>query len=88
METAINIGYGCLDNEVSFFMFVTNYFTHPRLGICSFACSLLRQGMKQIIITLETPEIQALERTGEKDMITKVNLYTAHDLFITCRMNI
>ncbi|KAG7031431.1 putative phospholipid-transporting ATPase 9 [Cucurbita argyrosperma subsp. argyrosperma] len=38
-----------------------------------FACSLLRQGMKQIIVSLETPEIQALERTGEKDMISKAS---------------
>lgn len=41
-------------------------------GICRFACSLLRQGMKQIIITLDTPEIQAVERTGEKSAITEV----------------
>lgn len=41
--------------------------------------------MKQIIISLETPEIQALERTGEKDMITKVNLYTCHDLLLTAQ---
>ncbi|KAL1569870.1 putative phospholipid-transporting ATPase 9 [Salvia divinorum] len=31
-----------------------------------YACSLLRQGMKQIIITLESPEIKALEKNGEK----------------------
>ncbi|CAI9756119.1 unnamed protein product [Fraxinus pennsylvanica] len=36
-----------------------------------YACSLLRQGMKQIIINLETPEIIALEKTGEKDAIAK-----------------
>ncbi|PIA63436.1 hypothetical protein AQUCO_00201047v1 [Aquilegia coerulea] len=36
-----------------------------------FACSLLRQGMKQIIITLETPEIKAVEKTGDKPAITK-----------------
>ncbi|KAI5353017.1 PREDICTED: putative phospholipid-transporting [Prunus dulcis] len=34
-----------------------------------FACSLLRQGMKQIIINLESPEIQALEKTGDKEAI-------------------
>ena len=37
-----------------------------------FACSLLRQDMKQIIINLETPEIHSLEKTGEKDAIAKV----------------
>ncbi|RZR71964.1 hypothetical protein BHM03_00009149 [Ensete ventricosum] len=38
----------------------------------SFACSLLRQGMKQIIITLETPEIVRLEKDGNKEAIAKV----------------
>ncbi|KAM7464399.1 hypothetical protein LguiA_032520 [Lonicera macranthoides] len=38
-----------------------------------FACSLLRQGMKQIIINLETPEIKALEKAGVKDSITKAS---------------
>ncbi|KAB2624369.1 phospholipid-transporting ATPase 9 [Pyrus ussuriensis x Pyrus communis] len=34
-----------------------------------FACSLLRQGMKQIVITLESPEIKVLEKEGEKEAI-------------------
>ncbi|EXB65552.1 Putative phospholipid-transporting ATPase 9 [Morus notabilis] len=38
-----------------------------------FACSLLRQGMKQIIINLDFPEIQALEKAGEKASITKAS---------------
>lgn len=38
----------------------------------SFACSLLRRDMKQIIINLETPEIQQLEKSGEKDAIAEV----------------
>ncbi|GAV73284.1 E1-E2_ATPase domain-containing protein/HAD domain-containing protein [Cephalotus follicularis] len=38
-----------------------------------FACSLLRQGMKQIIINLESPEIQALEKSGDQDAITKAS---------------
>lgn len=42
---------------------------------CRFASSLLRQGMKQIIINLETPEIIALEKEGEKDSIAKVKVY-------------
>ncbi|KAF8095766.1 hypothetical protein N665_0323s0032 [Sinapis alba] len=36
-----------------------------------FACSLLRREMKQIIINLETPEIQQLEKSGEKDVIAE-----------------
>ncbi|KAG6712675.1 hypothetical protein I3843_05G106800 [Carya illinoinensis] len=38
-----------------------------------FACSLLRQGMKQIIINLESPQIQALERAGDKAAISKAS---------------
>ncbi|WVZ19746.1 hypothetical protein V8G54_007068 [Vigna mungo] len=38
----------------------------------SFSCRLLRQGMKQIIIHLEIPEIQALEKVGEKMAVVKV----------------
>ncbi|XP_072958712.1 putative phospholipid-transporting ATPase 9 isoform X1 [Typha angustifolia] len=38
-----------------------------------FACSLLRQGMKQIIITLESADIIALEKGGNKDAIAKAS---------------
>ncbi|XP_041010362.1 putative phospholipid-transporting ATPase 9 [Juglans microcarpa x Juglans regia] len=38
-----------------------------------FACSLLRQGMKQIIINLESPQIQALEKAGDKAAISKAS---------------
>ncbi|XP_031494819.1 putative phospholipid-transporting ATPase 9 [Nymphaea colorata] len=38
-----------------------------------FACSLLRQGMEQIIITLDTPEIKWLEKQGDKDEIAKAS---------------
>ncbi|RVX14225.1 putative phospholipid-transporting ATPase 9 [Vitis vinifera] len=34
-----------------------------------FACSLLRQGMKQIIINSETPGIKALEKAGDKSAV-------------------
>ncbi|KAK4773904.1 hypothetical protein SAY87_028923 [Trapa incisa] len=43
-----------------------------------FACRLLRQGMKQIIITLDTPELQVLERTGEKSAIIKASKESIH----------
>ncbi|XVE67923.1 hypothetical protein DITRI_Ditri09bG0026700 [Diplodiscus trichospermus] len=39
-----------------------------------YACSLLRHGMKQIVITLELPEIEALERHGDKEAIAKASL--------------
>ncbi|GFZ16181.1 autoinhibited Ca2+/ATPase II [Actinidia rufa] len=38
-----------------------------------FACSLLRQGMKQIIINLETPKIKALEKAEDKLAIAKAS---------------
>ncbi|XWS44176.1 hypothetical protein CRYUN_Cryun15aG0021900 [Craigia yunnanensis] len=39
-----------------------------------YACSLLRRGMKQIVITLESPEIEALEKHGDKEAIAKASL--------------
>uniref|UniRef100_A0A0V0IZF0 Phospholipid-transporting ATPase n=1 Tax=Solanum chacoense TaxID=4108 RepID=A0A0V0IZF0_SOLCH len=38
-----------------------------------YACSLLRQGMNQIIITLESPDIMAVEKAGEKNAIARVS---------------
>ncbi|CAN1137756.1 Putative phospholipid-transporting ATPase 9 [Linum perenne] len=38
-----------------------------------FACSLLRQGMKQIIINLEFPELQSLETADDKAALYKVS---------------
>ncbi|GMH31210.1 hypothetical protein Nepgr_033053 [Nepenthes gracilis] len=38
-----------------------------------FACSLLRQGMKQVTINLDSPDIKTLEKTGDKDVIAKVS---------------
>ncbi|XP_062232932.1 putative phospholipid-transporting ATPase 9 isoform X2 [Phragmites australis] len=38
-----------------------------------FACSLLRQGMTQIIITLEQHDIIALEKNGDKQTIAKAS---------------
>ncbi|KAG9149640.1 hypothetical protein Leryth_022923 [Lithospermum erythrorhizon] len=38
-----------------------------------FACRLLRQDMKQIIITLDSPQIDDLEKQGDKDAIAKAS---------------
>nr|GMD25496.1 putative phospholipid-transporting ATPase 9 [Ipomoea batatas] len=38
-----------------------------------YACSLLRQGMKQIIVNLDAPEIIALEKAGDKRAIAKAS---------------
>ena len=39
----------------------------------SFACCLLRQGMKQIVISSETPKIKALEKVGDNSAVAVVN---------------
>ncbi|XP_065878714.1 probable phospholipid-transporting ATPase 8 [Euphorbia lathyris] len=39
-----------------------------------YACSLLRQEMKEIIITLDSPDIEALEKQGDKDATSKASL--------------
>ncbi|XP_015879082.2 probable phospholipid-transporting ATPase 8 [Ziziphus jujuba] len=39
-----------------------------------YACSLLRQDMKQIIITLDSPDIIALEKQGDKEAVAKASL--------------
>ncbi|KAJ8774916.1 hypothetical protein K2173_019920 [Erythroxylum novogranatense] len=39
-----------------------------------YACSLLRQGMKQIVITLDSPDIEALEKQGNKEATYKASL--------------
>ncbi|KAH9552613.1 hypothetical protein CY35_09G075500 [Sphagnum magellanicum] len=39
-----------------------------------FACSLLRQGMKQIIISLENSDVKAAEEFGDKASIAKVSV--------------
>ncbi|XP_057482222.1 probable phospholipid-transporting ATPase 8 [Actinidia eriantha] len=38
-----------------------------------YACSLLRQGMKAIVITLDSPDINALEKQGDKEAIAKAS---------------
>ncbi|XP_042500800.1 probable phospholipid-transporting ATPase 8 [Macadamia integrifolia] len=39
-----------------------------------YACSLLKEKMMQIVITLETPDIIALEKQGDKEAIAKASL--------------
>lgn len=38
-----------------------------------YACGLLRQGMKQIEISLDNPQIDAVEKQGDKEMLAKVS---------------
>uniref|UniRef100_A0A1J3JQ60 Phospholipid-transporting ATPase n=1 Tax=Noccaea caerulescens TaxID=107243 RepID=A0A1J3JQ60_NOCCA len=38
-----------------------------------YACSLLREGMQKILITLDSPEIEALEKQGDKGAVAKAS---------------
>ena len=42
--------------------------------ICSFSCSLLREGMTQIIINSEAPGFKALEKAGNESAISEVSM--------------
>lgn len=53
--------YLCCDLHIEFYCYPYRY-----------ACGLLRQGMKQIIVSLDTPEIDSLEKQGNKEAIAKV----------------
>ncbi|XP_031381202.1 probable phospholipid-transporting ATPase 8 isoform X2 [Punica granatum] len=39
-----------------------------------YACKLLRKGMRLITITLDSPEIEALEKQGDRDALAKASL--------------
>ncbi|ANM64919.1 ATPase E1-E2 type family protein / haloacid dehalogenase-like hydrolase family protein [Arabidopsis thaliana] len=38
-----------------------------------YACSLLREGMKQILVTLDSSDIEALEKQGDKEAVAKAS---------------
>ncbi|CAH8360907.1 unnamed protein product [Eruca vesicaria subsp. sativa] len=38
-----------------------------------YACSLLREGMEKIMITLDSPDIETLEKQGDKDAVAKAS---------------
>ncbi|CAF2090058.1 probable phospholipid-transporting ATPase 8 [Brassica rapa] len=38
-----------------------------------YACSLLREGMEKILITLDSPDIETLEKQGDKDAVAKAS---------------
>lgn len=78
METAVNIGYG---DSLRLIAMIFNYFLVWKDTNCSscnsyrYACSLLRQGMKQIVIKLDSPDIISLQKQGDKEAIAKVKNY-------------
>ena len=78
METAVNIGYSrkfgagiiyIIFLEDSYF----NYFNFSR-----YACKLLTEDMKQIVITLDSPDIAALEKRKDEEAIAKVQDFEVH----------
>jgi phospholipid-translocating ATPase len=74
METAINIGYVISFGSFNTYRILRNIY---ELNIYDtfhrYACSLLRQGMKQITITLETSDIIALEKGSDKAATAKAS---------------
>ncbi|KAE9449131.1 hypothetical protein C3L33_18968, partial [Rhododendron williamsianum] len=44
-----------------------------------YACSLLRQEMKQIVITLDEPDIKALEKQGDKEAIDEGSIRSVQE---------
>lgn len=76
METAINIGYGNILEMSCGFQEVTYY---NECKFCRYACSLLRQDMKQIVITLDSPDIIATEKQGDKEAAAKVENSKLYD---------
>ncbi|KAM0945984.1 putative P-type phospholipid transporter [Dioscorea sansibarensis] len=53
LETAVKIGF-CFQNDKT----AVNF---------EFACNLLRKGMRQIVVTLDTPDMNALEKLGRRE---------------------
>ncbi|KAG7626844.1 putative phospholipid-transporting ATPase 8 [Arabidopsis thaliana] len=41
-----------------------------------YACSLLREGMKKILITLDSSDIEALEKQGDKEAVAKASFHS------------
>lgn len=85
METAVNIGY--INKTRSWLCFYGSFtkltLFYPSLPFYRYACSLLRQDMKQIVITLNSPDILSLEKQENKEVLVKVhNLVSlGHQIF-------
>ena len=74
METAVNIGYIkrtsaglCLYGSCIKLIYL--FLPPPN----RYACGLLRQDMKEVVITLDSPDILALEKQADKDALIKVH---------------
>ena len=88
LETAINIGYVILysDWHRNFMCVISTPIAHAlecilcimaqyygiSLNACRFACSLLRQDMKQVLVTLDIPIVKSAEDLNDKDALMKV----------------
>lgn len=70
LETAINIGYdqsNCRYIQCIFFYYACLDISYR------YACRLLRQGMRLITVTLDTPDIAELERRKDRDAVALVS---------------
>lgn len=55
---------------MSYVLLKVKYYNERKF--CRYACSLLTQDMKQIVITLDSPDIIAMEKQGDKEAVAKV----------------
>ena len=66
--------------EIIYVIFLeVTYLTY--FNFSRYACSLLREDMKQIVITLDSPDIDALEKQGDKEVIAKVKDFEVHNIY-------
>lgn len=73
METAINVGYA-LSLKFQFSCKTVYCFCSDLLLSYSYACSLLREGMRKIVINIESNQAKASEKVSDKSAIYKVSL--------------
>eukprot|EP00250_Pteridium_aquilinum_P014699 c22146_g2_i1 orf=517-4191(-) len=53
-----------------------------------FACSLLRQGMTQMIVSLDKDDVKAAEASGDKDLISKVSQESTRQQIMSARQQL
>ena len=78
METAVNIGYSRkFGAGIIYIIFLEDsYFKY--FNFSRYACKLLTEDMKQIVITLDSPDIAALEKRKDEEAIAKVQDFEVH----------
>lgn len=58
--------------QITYYSYFKFFVTNSFCKFYRYACSLLRQDMKQIVISLDLPDINALSKQGNKEAVEKV----------------